>query len=236
MVRWATGSLPFVEHPGQHTDSPLKVTPRDLIFIILEEHDEGFQMRRCLHDIYSDAITIIALSALTRGAAETAYQAHTLISPDEDLLITDSDHFFNGAALETMILQSRDTDVAGIIPVFVPPSDGIPRWSYSLVNEQSRILQVGEKDKALMERGAYANIGAYYFSRAAFFFETFEKIARENKMYGEEGKKEFYVAPLFQELIDDNKRIQAARVKEVWGLGTPSDLEHFLAHSDYAHP
>lgn len=231
MVRWATGSLPFVEHPGQTVLSPLRVTMSDLIFVILEAHDREYKLEAGLKQIYSDAIRVIKVPALTRGASETAYQARPFIAPEEDVLITDSDHFFDGRILEQVIIESRGTDVAGIIPVFVPPADNIPRWSYSLVKPgTSEIVKVGEKDRALMEAGAYANIGAYYFSKARHFFDSFEKVERENRMFGEEGKREFYVAPLYQELLDEGKRYRAAVLPEVWGLGTPSDLERFLAN------
>lgn len=231
MVRWATGSLPFVEHPGQQVASPIKVTPKDLIFIILDSHDAEHNIEKGLREIYSDDITVIRLPALTRGASETAYQAKKFVNDDEPLLITDSDHYFNGATLEESIKKNSSSNVAGIIPVFIPPADNIPRWSYSLTEPNgTKILKVGEKDRALMEAGAYANIGAYYFSKARFFFETFEQVERENKMTGEEGRKEFYVAPLYQELLDKGESLEAAILPEVWGLGTPNDLEYFLAN------
>lgn len=230
MVRWATGSLPFVEHPGQTVSSPLRVTMSDLIFVILKAHDQEHQLEAGLREIYSDAIRVIKVPALTRGASETAYQAKPFVDADEDVLITDSDHFFDGRFLEEAILASKGTETAGLIPVFVPPADNIPRWSYSLVQEGTTdILKVGEKDRALMEAGAYANIGAYYFSKARHFFDQFEKVERENKMFGEEGKREFYVAPLYQELLDEGKALRAAVLPQVWGLGTPADLERFLA-------
>src|SRR3990167_2198322 len=75
MVRWATGSLPFVEHPGQVVTGELRVTPKDLIFIILKEHDEGHGISSGLREIYGSEITVIVLDDMTRGAAETAYQA-----------------------------------------------------------------------------------------------------------------------------------------------------------------
>ena len=231
MVRWATGSPPFLEHPGQSISSPIKATPADLIFIILKEHDDQHAIEKGLHEIYSDAIRVIILPALTRGAAETAYQAKSFVAPDEDIIISDSDHYFDGTLFAQAIEKSRGTDVAGIIPVFVPPADNIPRWSYSLTEEGgTRIIDEGEKDRSLMEAGAYANIGAYYFSQSRFFFDTFENVERENKMSGEEGKKEFYVAPLYKELLDGGKHLEAAVLPEVWGLGTPADLEYFLAH------
>lgn len=233
MVRWATGALPFIEHPGQIVTSPIKATPKDLIFIVLKEHNDEHHLEEGLREIYSDAITVIIVPSLTRGASETAYQAKKYIHDDEDVVITDSDHYFDGALLEKAIIANRDRDdLAGIIPVFVPPADNIPRWSYSLTDEGgTNVLKVGEKDRALMEAGAYANIGAYYFRKAKIFFDLFEEIVRANKMFGEEGKKEFYIAPMYQELLEKNMRVECALLPEVWGLGTPNDLEHFIANA-----
>lgn len=237
MVRWATGSLPFVEHPGQHVDSPLRVGMEDLIFLVLAEHDQAHGLTEGLKRIYSDAIRVVVLPALTRGASETAYQAKPWVNPDEEMIVTDSDHFFDGRPFAEAILAHRETGGSGIIPTFVPPSDGIPRWSYSLIEEGTdRITKVGEKDRELMEAGARANIGAYYFRRAQDFFRMFEQVERENKLFGEEGKREFYVAPLYQELIEAGHTIHAAMLPEVWGLGTPADLEHFLAHCSKQSP
>lgn len=237
MVRWATGALPFIEHPGQHVDSPLRVTPSDMIFIILKEHNDAYNLEDGLRKIYSDAIRVIILPSLTRGASETAYNMKPFVNDDEDIIITDSDHYFDGSILEREIINHKNSETAGIIPVFTAPSDGIPRWSYSLIKSDStRILETREKSKELMEAGAHANIGAYYFSKAKYFFEQFEKVARENKMFGEEGKKEFYIAPLYQEMIEDGKQVHAALLPNVWGLGTPADLEYFLANYDKKMP
>lgn len=237
MIRWATGSLPFVEHPGQKVNSPIKVTMSDLVFVILEEHDEQYGLEKKLREIYSDAIQVIKIPKLTRGAAETAYQAKPFVGDDEAVLITDSDHYFDGKLLEEMIVSHQNQDIAGGIPVFIPPADNIPRWSYSLLQGGgNEILQVGEKDRALMEAGALANIGAYYFAKARYFFDQFEKNERESKMSGEIGKQEFYVAPIYQDLLNDGKRLKAAVLPEVWGLGTPTDLEYFLEHCPVTAP
>jgi NDP-sugar pyrophosphorylase family protein len=238
MVRWATGALPFIEHPGQTVTSPLRATPKDLIFIVLKEHDDAHKLAQGLKEIYSDAITVIIVPTLTRGASETAYQAKKHIDDNEEVIITDSDHYFDGKAFEDAIIRNKENEkLAGIIPVFTPPADDIPRWSYSLAEKDStNVLRVGEKDRALMEAGAYANIGAYYFKKAKYFFDLFEEIERDNKMFGEEGKKEFYVAPMYQELLEKNMCVECAILDKVWGLGTPADLEHFLANGDRKMP
>jgi NDP-sugar pyrophosphorylase family protein len=229
MVRWATGALPFIEHPGQTVTSPIRATPKDMIFIILKEHNDTHNLEQGLKEIYSDDIRVIVLPSLTRGASETAYQAKPFIDEEEEVVITDSDHYFDGSILEEAIIRNKGKDVAGIIPVFTAPNEGVAKWSYSLTEgDGTKILETREKSHALMEAGAYANIGAYYFSKAKYFFEQFEKVERENKMFGEEGKKEFYIAPLYQEMIEATKNVEAAILPEVWGLGTPNDLEYFL--------
>lgn len=39
---------------------------------------------------------------------------------------------------------------------------------------------------------------------------------------------EFYVCPVFNEAIEDGKAIRTFDVKEMWGLGTPEDLNYYL--------
>ena len=39
---------------------------------------------------------------------------------------------------------------------------------------------------------------------------------------------EFYVCPVFNEAIQDNKQIRIFNTKAMWGLGTPEDLNFYL--------
>ena len=228
MVRWATGSLPFIQHPGQEVRSPLKAEPKDLIFIILREHDAEHGIAEKLKEIYSPAITVIVLDHVTRGAAETAYKAKNFIDPEEEIVITDSDHFFDGNHLMVKILGKHKKTV-GIIPIFKDRPHDTPKWSYSLINKQGRILKTAEKDRELWLAGAHANIGAYYFSKGKFFLDEVAEVIAKNIMFGSEDKKEFYVAPIYQRLIEKGHRVEAAIVPQVWGLGTPEDLEYFIS-------
>ena len=51
-------------------------------------------------------------------------------------------------------------------------------------------------------------------------YEMIDKNIRTNN--------EFYVAPVFNEAIQDDKKIKTFDVDKMWGLGTPEDLCHFL--------
>ena len=237
MVRWATGSLPFLQHIDQEKNEQHRLEPKDLIFVIFEGHENDFEISEKLKDIYSDKISIvIQKEPPPLGAAYGAWLTRDLISDREDIIVTDSDHFFDGSYLDTIINNKRK-DTAGIIPVFRARNEGIPKWSYSLTEPDSNIItRVGEKDPELMNAGAYANIGAYYFSKAKHFFDIAEKMIRQNRKFGPPGKEEFYIAPIYQILIDQGYKVEAAVIPEVWGLGTPSDLDYFLANCDIEKP
>ena len=41
---------------------------------------------------------------------------------------------------------------------------------------------------------------------------------------------EFYVCPVFNEAIEDGKIVYGIGVRNMWGIGTPEDLRHYLEH------
>lgn len=228
MVRRAIESLPFVDLPDRPANTDFKVRPSDLVFICLEQHQQEYQIKEELQEAFGSNVNVVLIPEVTRGAVETVLAAKDFIATDEDMIISDSDHFFSGQALYEAILN-KDDDVSGIIPVFKPREPEV-KWSYSLFDDAQIISAVGEKDAALAAQGAYANIGAYYFSHGTDFVNEAEKMIKNNEMYGPSGKQEFYVAPMYQRLISNGLKIKAAIVPEVWGLGTPGDLEFFLAN------
>lgn len=226
MVRWATGSFPFFKR-------------KDATFIILKEHNDAFGIEKILKDdIYSPEINVLIIDKVTRGPAETAYKAASFVDPEDSLLITDSDIFYDGAFLEKSI-KEKDSDTVGIIPVFRARNEGIPKWSYSLTRPGTNYIEkVAEKDRVLMEAGAYANMSGYYFSKAKYFLDLAKEVIEKGETSGEAGKMEFYVAPLYQILIDRSFKVQASFIPQthVWSLGTPSDLEYFLANYEGEKP
>ena len=227
MVYWALKSLPFINLPDRRSKTKIKVEPEDIVFISLQEHQKKYDIVDSLKKLFSPKINVILIPQVTRGAVETVLFAKDFLS-DDDVIISDSDHFFDGTNLYEMILR-KDKDVAGIIPVFLPPDKEV-KWSYTLLDKEKTAIAVGEKDSKLAEMGAYANIGGYYFSDGNVFKKEAEEMIRQNDTYGPLGKQEFYVAPLYQRLIKKGFKIKAAIIPKVWGLGTPSDLDFFLAN------
>lgn len=225
MVRWATGSLPFIKHPDQKSSTGFSVAPSDLIFISLSEHEQDYQISQKLKDIYGEEINIILLDEVTRGAAETALQAKSFINNDESLIISDSDHFFDGASLAELLIA--EPDLAGAIPVFsVPITD--TKWSFSRLGADGYVDLVAEKQAI----SNWANVGCYYFGKGSNFVLAAEEAICNN----EKNNSEFYIAPLYNKLIAKGGKVKLAFPKYVHGLGTPEDLEKFLSSANISEP
>lgn len=225
MVVWAIESLPFVDLKDRPAQTKFIVKPGDLVFICRQDHQNEFKIANHLKKLFGEEIKIILLDQITKGALETVLKARNYINRDEDFIASDSDHFFDGKFLYQEILN-KDKKTAGIIPVFQPPDQEV-KWSYTLFDKIHRALAVGEKDPELVKKGAYANIGAYYFSSGKLFVKEAEEMISEGEMYGAPGKQEFYVAPLYQKMIKKGYKVKAAITPKVWGLGTPKDVEYF---------
>lgn len=214
MAVWAIESL-----------SDFNPKPEDMIFICRRDHEEDHGISKSLRLLFGSGVNIVLIDQITRGAAETVLKAKEYIDTDEDIIVSDSDHYFDGSFLCRKV-TNKDSETQGIIPVFRPP-DNDPKWSFSLVEEADVITAVGEKDKELAAKGALANIGGYYFTHGNIFAREVEEAIAENDLTGDEGKKEFYVAPIYQRLIKKGMKLVAAITPKVWGLGTPKDVEYF---------
>lgn len=217
MVQWAMETL---------TGSGFDIPPSKMIFICRKEQEDEHGLSDKLKDIFGWDINVLVQTTPLKGATDTVLVAKEFINVDEDLIVSDSDHYFDASNLYKAI-QSKTKDVAGIIPVFQPP-DKDPKWSFTLFDENNIASAVGEKDAELAAKGAWANIGGYYFSKGKEFVEEAEEMINSGEMYGAEGKKEFYIAPLYDRMIKKGKKIMVAKIPEVWGLGTPKDANHFI--------
>lgn len=215
MIHWAMRSL-----------KDFNISPEKIAFISLQQQQKQYQIVDELKAIFSPKINVILISEVTRGALETTLCAKDFLKGEEDVIISDTDHFFDGASLKKAV-DTKDSDTKGIIPVFKPPDDEV-KWSYTLYDKKTRVASaVGEKDADLVAKGAFANIGAYYFSSGNEFIEDAEEMIMSGDMYGAPEKREFYVAPLYQRMVLKGKKVQIAVTKFMWGLGTPKDVEEF---------
>lgn len=224
MVKWATAS--YSSFLQQHVDDDKPVKLSDLIFICLGEHERKFHIGQKLREFYSPDITVLFVEKLTRGAAETAYLAKEYINTDEDVIISDSDHHFDGAPLWEAINTKRPKTI-GILPV-ITPQDQKPTWSYVVLDDKGYVIEVREKDAELAQRRAPGILGGYYFSHGKDFIDEAEQMIQNNHRTGEKDKLEFYVSLVYTRLLAKQAQIEVAVIQEGWALGTPNQLQYFI--------
>ena len=97
-----------------------------------------------------------------------------------------------------------------------------PKWSFAKIGEDGFVSEVAEK-KPISNN---ATVGIYFWKRGCDYVKYCEQmIEKDIRINGE-----FYVCPVFNEAINDGKKIRAKKIDKMWGLGTPEDLNYFLEH------
>ena len=97
-----------------------------------------------------------------------------------------------------------------------------PKWSFAKTNEQGFVTEVAEK-RPISDK---ATVGIYYWAKGGDYVKyTEQMIENDTRVNGE-----FYVCPVFNEAISDDKKFKIFDLEEdsMWGLGTPEDLKVFL--------
>jgi len=170
---------------------------------------------RC-HD---PAATIVTIDGLTEGAACTVLAARDLIDNNNELLVVNSDQYVD-LDVEDWIEAMRAREADGGILTF--QSDH-PKWSYAKCDDTGRVLRVAEK----VVISDHATVGMYYFRRGRDFVAMAERMIRRNIRHN----GEFYVCPVYNELIEAGGRIFIHEIERerMHGLGTPEDLRTFIA-------
>ncbi len=203
MYAWATDGLPLDR-------------ARRLIFVCLAEHlaDGGLEADIRARYAEHDPV-IIPLDHVTEGQACTVLVAREQIDNDEPLLIFNADTYCPttiGKALDAL-----DVPADGMLDVFEAEGD---RWSFAHFDNDGRVRETAEKRRI----SPWASTGLYYFGRGADFVRHADAMIADN----DRSNNEYYVAPLYNRMIVAGADVRANRVDNVWVLGTPEDLAHFL--------
>ena len=95
-----------------------------------------------------------------------------------------------------------------------------PKWSFAKIDENGYVTEVAEKNPI----SDIATVGVYFWKKGSDYVKYAEEMIKENIRVN----NEFYVCPVFNEAIKDNKKIRTFDIEKMWGLGTPEDLNVFL--------
>ncbi len=186
-------------------------------FIVQKEHQAKYNLNTVLSMIVGDnSVNIIPIDGITEGAACTTLLAKNIIDNDNPLIIANSDQFVDWNSSEFMYkMQEMDVD-AGILTF----ESTHPKWSFAKTNGDGFVTEVAEKNPI----SNIATVGIYYWKKGSDYVKYAEQMIQNNTRYN----NEFYVCPVFNEAIKDNKKIITYNIENMWGLGTPEDLEYYI--------
>ena len=185
------------------------------IFIVQKEHVEKYNIKQML-EILKPGCAVIELDEVTEGAAVTTLLAKEFIDNDSPLLLANSDQYIEWDSSEIMY-NFLNSDIDGGILTF---DSTHPKWSYAKVDESNFVTQVAEKNPISNN----ATVGIYFWKKGSDYVKYAEEmIHKDIRVNGE-----FYVCPVFNEAINDAKKIKIKNIDEMWGIGTPEDLDNFL--------
>ena len=186
-------------------------------FIVQEEHYEKYNLKYLLN-LIAPGCNIVQVNGVTEGAACTTLLAKEFINNDEPLLIANSDQFLEWNSNECLYAFNADGIDAGIVTF----KNTHPKWSYARVGDDGFVAEVAEKKPISNE----ATVGVYFWKHGSDYVRCAEQMIAKNIRVN----NEFYVCPVFNEAIEEGKKVRIKEIQKMWGIGTPEDLKYFLEH------
>ena len=187
------------------------------IFLVRKEHYEKYNLKYLLNLIAPNC-TIVQVDGLTEGAACTTLLAKEFIDNNEPLLMANSDQFVEWNSNECLYAFTADNVDGGIVTFKATH----PKWSFAKLGEDGFVSEVAEKNPI----SDNATVGIYFWKHGRDFVQYAEQMIDKNIRTN----NEFYVCPVFNEAIQDGKKVRAKSIDKMWGIGTPEDLNYFLEH------
>ena len=195
---------------------PLHLCSR-LIFVAQQKHEDEFGLSEKIVSIYENRVGSLHfefIDKLTRGQSETACLAKHLVDPSQPLLVFNIDTQFSSSSLEKNLLKKN---IDGVLGAFYSEE---PRFSFAALNDEGFVTKTAEKEVI----STHALTGLYHFTYPEDFFEAAASAFARNETI----KGEFYIAPLYNHLVNKGRTLIVDVADDVNILGTPEELETFL--------
>jgi len=188
------------------------------IYVVRKSHREKYNLDGLLN-LLTPGCTIIEVDGITQGAACTVLMAKDYINNDNPLFFANSDQYAEWNSNEFMYKMNETNADAGMVTF----TSTHPKWSFAKVAENGLVTEVAEKNPI----SDIATVGFYYWRHGSDYVKYAEQMISKNIRFN----NEFYVCPVFNEAIKDNKEIRVFHIEEMFGLGTPEDLNAYIIKS-----
>jgi dTDP-glucose pyrophosphorylase len=186
----------------------------NLIFVCLKSHNINYSLQVRIEKILGhNFFKIIQLDNVTNGQAETVLKAADYFI-NSDLLIYNIDTYFKSNTLKNVLLSEEKHD--GVLGAF---SDNANKWSFAKLGADKFVVETAEK--VVISNNALT--GMYHFTNPNDFINVAKNAISNNIT----SLNEYYIAPMYNQLIADGKKFVIDIVDEFVALGTPEDVKKF---------
>jgi len=186
------------------------------IFVCQAAHVRDYGLAEKLKS-WATGCEIFLVDEVTQGAACTVLLARATIDNDNPLMIANCDQYVDMDINEYLGSMG---DLDGLIMTMAAHD---PKWSFVSFGDDGYVDNVVEKQVI----SSHATVGIYNYRRGSDFVKYADRmIERDLRVNGE-----FYVAPVYNLMIEEKLRIGAYSIGLVengmYGLGIPEDLTYF---------
>jgi NDP-sugar pyrophosphorylase family protein len=183
------------------------------IYVVQKAHYDQYDLRTFLQKI-TPSCEVLQVDGTTEGTVATTLVARSLINTDNPLIIANCDQILDWDSKDFMASNKED----GLIVVF---NSSDAKWSYASVSDAGLVERVAEKEVI----SEYATAGVYYWKKGSDYIKYADQMIAKNIRTN----NEFYVCPVYNEALLDKKKIVTYPINQLWGVGTPEDLNLYLA-------
>jgi len=204
MIQWVVESLRISQ-------------PHRFIFVVNKQDHEEFSISYTLN-LLANGASIVVTSGQTGGSLCSALMAIDFIKDEDPCVIVNGDQVIRNQHFDKAITYFQAQQADGGIITF----DSVhPKWSYVKLDSEEQVIEVAEKRP--ISRNATA--GVYYFKNGEMFINSAFQIIRKDV----KTLDQFFVCPVYNELILDNKKVihYPIKTEEMISLGTPEEVVEF---------
>ena len=184
-------SIPLIQHVFK---SCTALNPNNLAVIFRKEDIDAYHLKNIVFLLHQ-SVKIIGVHEEAQGAACSALLASEVMDNEHELLIVNGNEFLDMSFLEIVEnFRSRKLDAGTVIFHSIHP-----RYSYVRTDEDGFVQEAAEKKPISLN----ATAGFYWYSKGSNFVRAAKSLIRKDARVG----GNFYICPVFNELILEHKKI-----------------------------
>lgn len=195
-----------------HALEPFRLDEYNVVFILRREHVNEFALDRIMRQKFGQ-VSIVVAEQTTEGTVCSCLLAEQHIAPEAPLVIYTPDVTFSPSFSINDLAKGDD----GLLLTFKANN---PAHSYVELGPDGYAKRTVEKSVISSD----ALVGVYVFRRGADFISGAQRMIEQRI----KTNNEYYIAPLYNFLIEEGRKIAFKEVDKMHVLGTPEDVAFYV--------